>query len=154
MTIELKGMEDIIKKLESLNQPAVFRTPMKQSVAHLHRTIAKTPTGNQHRPQPFKTDRSRRFFFAALRKGDIEVPYKRGSSPGSEKLTTSWTTKVSADGRRGVVGNDTSYGRLVQGARQTAYHKKTGWKTVQEVAKKEQKAILRFFQQAYERALK
>ena len=154
MTIEIKGMEAIVKKLESLNKPAVFKKPMTQAVAHLHDKIAKYPAGNQHRPQPFKTDKSRRFFFAALKRGDIEVPYKRGSSPGSEKLGTSWTTKVSADGRTGTVGNDTSYGRLVQGARQTAYHKKTGWETVQDVAKKEQKAVLRFFQQAYERALK
>ena len=155
MTIELQGMEAIVKKLESLNKPAVFRRPMTQSVAHLQRKIAKYPIGNQHRPQPFKTDKSRRYFFAALRSGDIEVPYKRGSSPGSEKLATSWTTNVSADGRMGTVGNDASYGPLVQDkARQTAYHKATGWSTVQDVAKKEAKMIIRFFQQAIERALK
>ena len=128
---------------------------MTQSVAHLQDKIAKYPLGNQHRLQPFPTDRSRRFFFAALRASDIEVPYRRGQSPGSEKLGTSWTTSVSADGRTGRVGNDTTYGRLVQDRdRQTAYHKTTGWNTVQDVAKKEQAAVLKFFQIQYERLLK
>ena len=155
MTIKIEGLDKVIKQIDSLGKPDAFRRPMSQSVVHLKDKIAKYPTSNQHRPQPFKTDKSRRFFFWALREGKIEVPYRRGMSPGSEKLGTSWTTKVSADGRTGRVGNDTAYGRLVQDrASQTAYHKTTGWNTVQDIAKKEQNAVLKFFQLQYERLLK
>ena len=154
MPIEITGLDAIVKKLEALDDPKVFRDPMKLSVNHLHNKIADTPTGNQHRKQPFKTDKSRRYFFWALKKGDIEVPYRRGMSPNSEKLTTSWTTSVSADGRTGKVGNDTSYGRLVQDkTRQTSYHKTTGWKTTQDVAKKEEATIVGFFKAALDRAV-
>jgi hypothetical protein len=38
----------------------------------------------RHGRQPFKTTAQRRAFFAKLRSGAIEVPYRRGTSPGSE----------------------------------------------------------------------
>ncbi len=155
MTIQVEGLDSIRKKIESLGQPRALKVPMGQAVDHLQLKMKAYPIGNQHRPQPFRSEKSRRFFFWALREGKIEVPYRRGQSPGSEKLGTSWTTSVSADGRTGKVGNDASYGPLVQDrTRQTAYHKATGWNTVQDVVKKEQKAVLRFFQIQYERLLK
>ena len=155
MPIEIKGLDHVLKQIDSLGQPNAFRRPMGQAVDHLEVKMKAYPIGNQHRPQPFKSEKSRRFFFWALREGKIEVPYRRGKSPGSEKLGTSWTTKVSADGRTGRVGNDTTYAQLVQDStRQTAYHKRTGWNTVQAIAKKEQATVLKFFQIQYERLLK
>ena len=158
MTVKIKGLDAIIKKLDSLGKPGVLRTPMKKSLFHVQRRIAKTPTGNQHRPQPFKTDKSRRWFFWALKKGLIEVPYRRGQSPGSEKLTTSWLSqaamKISANGQRGELGNDASYGPLVQDVkRQTAYHRKTGWVTTQGVLKESTPAIVGYFKRTYDTEL-
>lgn len=155
MPVTINGLDPIIAKLDGLDKPEVFRLPMQQSVLHLHGKVATAPTGNQHRPQPFKTDKSRRWFFWALAHPDesgLEVPYKRGSSPGSEKLTSSWTTEVSPDGRQGRIGNDTSYGPLVQDrGQQSAYHAQTGWTTIQEHIEKETPTILGYFEAQYRR---
>ena len=152
VTIDQKALNSIIRKLESLDDPKVFRIPMDQSVKHLKRRIEKYPP-QQSRPQPFKTDKSRRFFFWALKAGKITVPYKRGGI-NSETLGRSWTTTISANGRRGEIGTVASYAPLVQDkTRQAAYHRAGGWRTVQDVAKKEESAIVRYFEKAYERVL-
>lgn len=151
MTVEVTGLEAVLLKLAGLDKPENFRRPMNQAVQHIHRRIMKYPSRSK-RPQPFKTDKSRRYFFWALKAGKIEVPYRRGQSPGSEQLQQSWTTSVSVDGRQGKVGNDTTYGPLVQDrSQQTAYHAGTGWTTSQDVVESEQDEVVGFFEAQYRR---
>ncbi len=111
--LELKGMFQIV--------PAVSRRPQA----------------------PYWTPKQRRGFFAKLRAGEIEVPYIRGSSLQSEKLSQSWTTESRNNGLTQVIGTAVSYAKLVQSAaKQTQYHKKTGWNTEQQIlAKGQDKAI-------------
>ena len=76
-------------------------------------------TGN---PQPFKTDRQRRWFFWALKAGIITVPYSR-----TGRLANSWRAV-----RRGpsdwVIENSAAYAALVVGAgRQARYHEDNWW---------------------------
>lgn len=75
------------------------------------------------RPQPFKTDKSRRWFFWALRNGLIQVPYVRTQALASSwVLHTDSTTQV-------TVGTEYDKAPLMKSARQTAYHRVTGWET-------------------------
>ena len=46
--------------------------------------------------------------------GLIDAPYRRAMSSGSEALSKSWTIGEIEGGLGAVVGNDTSYGPLVQ----------------------------------------
>ena len=158
MTIKLEGLDAIVKKIDSLGKPDVFKQPMKESMIYLNDKVAKYPTNDGHRPQPFKTDKSRRWFFWALANpidSKLEVPYRRGQSPGSKKLGTKWTTKISTDGRRGEIGSDADYGPLVMDkSQQTAYHKQTGWHTIQDVLKKATPTIIGKFKRAYDKAVK
>jgi len=85
------------------------------------------------RKQPFKTRKQQRAFFAMLKKGTIQVPYVRGMNRKSQKLGQSWTTK--ATGMTVVVGTAVRYAPLVQGDKQATYHKVTGWKTAETVAR-------------------
>jgi hypothetical protein len=144
MTVEIRGLDEVVRKLEGLDDPAVFRPPMIQATAHIQRKLADYPAARR-RPQPFKSDRQRRFFFAALREGRIQVPYRRTGTLGRR-----WTTEVSADGRRGVVGNNTPYAPLVQGPQQAAYHS-GNWQTTAEVARDEERAVVGFFEAALAR---
>lgn len=77
--------------------------------------------------QPFKSDKARRFFFAALRKGQIEVPYRRSGATGRsyEKHPTAQGMDVTS-GRPSAI--------LTRGTPQAAYHKGT-WQTHEELAK-------------------
>ena len=83
------------------------------------------------------TPRQRAWFLMALREGLIEVPWRRGASSLSEKLSQSWATEM-RDERSAVIGNDTSYGPFVQDKeKQSKYHEETGWKTIQDVVEAE-----------------
>lgn len=79
------------------------------------------------RPQPFKTAKQRRAFFAMVRNGQIRVPYQRTMA-----LFNGW--QQSSDGFS--LENNTKYAFLVQGGRneQAKYHEETGWFTVERIA--------------------
>lgn len=75
--------------------------------------------------QEFKTAKSRRFFFAALRKGKLVVPYRR-----SGDLGRAWQIVKLSAARMALV-NSQQHAGLVQGLKQAAYHKGT-WKNVKD----------------------
>jgi len=113
---------------------------IKKATAHVQDNIAQYPPSPKGRPQfpnGFKTLRQQRYFFWALRHGEIVVPYPRGEPP-SETLGRKWTTKITDGGLTGVVGNNASYAQWVQsGKKQSRYHKLTGWKTDAQIIKSE-----------------
>lgn len=103
------------------------------------------------RPQPFKTDKQRRAVMAMIRKGIIQIPYPRGTANTSEKLGQSWTTSSENGGFRQVVGTSASYAPLVQGNKQSPYHKVTGWQKVGDVAQAETPTLNRIIDSYVER---
>lgn len=147
--VEVLGLEETIRKLDGLDDPAVFHRPMTEATAHVHRVIARYPPSPEGRPQPFKTDKQRRYFFWALRNGKITVPYRRTGTAGRK-----WTTEVSLDGRTGRVGNNVPYGRVLYDEsyeKYSHYHAETGWPTIQKVARSEQSAVAGYFDRQYQR---
>lgn len=98
-----------------------------------------------HRPQSqYWSAKQRRGFFYHLNKGDIEVPYRRGMSRKSQKLSQSWTTEARNDGLVQVIGTAVSYAPRVQMAgKQAQYHKVTGWKTEDTIAKEQEPRVQR-----------
>ena len=142
MAITIKD-EEVLRALDSLDKLRHLRQQVQRAGAYLMGKVRRYPPGDQHRPQPFVSDRQRRGFFARLHAGEIEVEYKRGRSPGSENLQQKWNVKISNGGFRATVGNNTSYGPLVQGPKkQTQYHKETGWRTTEDVLDAEEAAVL------------
>lgn len=98
------------------------------------------------------TPAQRRGFFARLRSGAIQVPYRRGQSPGSQALGRRWA--VSRNGNMSVtVGNNATYAALVQGGSQTGYHRVTGWKTAQQAWDDNAQTIVRDIREAVGRGL-
>lgn len=76
-------------------------------------------------------------FFAKLRAGEIEVPYRRNFSPNSEQSSKRWSIQSSHSGFRQTVGNTASYSALLQGKKQALYHKQTGWRRIDVIAREE-----------------
>lgn len=73
-------------------------------------------------PQPFKTERQRRWFFWALASGIISVPYQR-----TGKLANSWRARRSGWGDW-VLENSQTYAYLVVGRdKQSKYHEGHWW---------------------------
>jgi len=143
MPTMITGDRELRRKLQKLADPTQIVPALKEGAQHIKSKIQKYPDGNQHRPQPFKTAKQRRFFFWALRQGIIEVPYRRGQSPGSEDHQQSWTVKGMKGGLQQMIGSDTSYGPLLQDKqRQASYHRQTGWKTTDEIVEEEEEKVL------------
>ena len=91
------------------------------------------------------TAKQRRFFFAALRDGRIEVPYRRGLSPTSERLKQRWTSKVDASGKSVTVGNNSSYARQVYSKADQSWYHKGNWPTEEDIAKKATPAAVKAY---------
>lgn len=88
-----------------------------------------------NKPQPFKTDRQRRWFFWALYSGLITVPYHR-----TGRLANSWRAE-----RVGlaewIVANSAEYSSLVIGQGQQAKYHEDNWWTAEAVLKPKTSAL-------------
>lgn len=127
--IDLDGVPRLMEEIGATARK--MQTGLEAGAQYLKSQIAVYPP-SRHGPQPFKNDKQRRGFFARLKSGEIEVPYRRGISPSSQKLGQSWG--VVAKPLEATVGTRVSYAPLVQSkADQTRYHKATGWVTAEDV---------------------
>lgn len=147
MTIRLEGYDDLLKRITTLAQLKQLQAAVKSAALHVKGKIATYPAvrrGPAIPPARSWTARQRRGFFAKLRKGEIEVPYRRGASPGSQTLGRKWhVTMGGIGGLMATVGNNVSYGPLVQAQdSQTMYHATTGWKTTERVAEEERTLVI------------
>lgn len=133
--VHLGQVPQLIKKLNELDG---YKRGLHLAGLHLQNKIRQYPRVSR-RPQPFRTAKQRRAFFAMLQSGRIVVPYVRGSNPRSERLAQRWAVSRSQDGLTVTVGNNASYASRVQGiaGQQSKYHSVTGWKRIDEVAKSE-----------------
>ena len=155
MTIEIKGMEAVVKKLESLNKPAIFKAPMRKSLDHLEGKVKRDPTKAAGAFSSMATEGQRKAYWAKVSENpSIHGP--RGYIR-SHRLYNAWQKKITSGGRIGTVfvdENAVPYAKYVEGTRQQPFHRASNWPRVDKVAKEEAKTIIRFFQQAYEKALK
>ena len=154
MEIHFRGFEELERKLGRVAAGEWITAGLLAAGIYIKGKIAKYPP-SRHAPQPFVSDKQRRGFFAKLAEGLIEVPYRRGQSPGSERLGQSWTAQARDQGRTVVIGNDASYGRLVQDKDvQTGYHRVTGWPTAQDVVEREKREVTEALARELRKALR
>lgn len=92
----------------------------------LNGALAQYPQPSRAK-QPFASDASRRFFFAALRSGHITVPYRRTGDLGAN-----WERIPSSDGL--TLRSTMPYGALVRSAQEQARYFKGTWPTDQQIA--------------------
>jgi len=131
--LELRDVDHLGLKLKRLINLQAYRHGMQAAAEHVKGQVATYPRVRRG-PQPFKTDKQRRGFFAKLKAGVIDVPYRRGISPSSQRLDTKWFVSMLSDLRASIV-NSATYATLVHDRRhQSRYHQETGWKTAQDVA--------------------
>ncbi len=126
-SIKIEGVDKLIAKLGNVEGHAVLRKPMTRAVLRLQAGMAKYP---------------------AQRAGSS---YVRTGTLGRR-----WTHRISesAAGVAGKVGNNTSYGPLVQSAAYQSRIHSALWQTDEQVLKEQQPAIVRDFEQAISEALK
>lgn len=140
MAVEIRGLDKAIKKLGKLDKGALKR-PMTKATAHLHDKIAKYPAATSANTPPGNNG------YSWYERGFGTRTVTGQAFPTSETLGRRWTTEVGADGTRGVVGNNASYGPYVQSAeKQAAFHARNGWLTDATVAEQEAPVVVGFFE--------
>ncbi len=128
MSMEITGLDRVLKKLGKLSTFDVFEPPMQRSVLKIHHAIAEAPPPPRPGEWASKTTQAqKRAFFAKVRSGKY-----RGRTG---TLGRRWTTAVvkTADGLEGRIGNNTEYGPWVQSKRFQARFHKVRWKTDDDV---------------------
>jgi hypothetical protein len=126
VSIEIKGVDELVAKLDTLAKFNHVRSVISQQGVFLQRKLRQYPRA-VHAPNPLiKSDpRVRRGFFYHLKHGDIRVPYKR-----TKRLGQSWTSYSSMNGFTVTVENNIPYAPLVQGSEeQVTQHNWSGWLT-------------------------
>lgn len=101
--------------------------------------------------QTFQSDKQRIAFFGKLKRGEIQVPYVRGSSPGSETLGKKWTIDTRS-ATEVVLGNNVSYAPLVQGYRQdqSMYMRMAGWRSVDDILEDEGPTVVKQIEKEFD----
>lgn len=133
-TVRIVGLEELIRNVGWARTAGFLRPAMERAVRLVKAEAQIYPPARRQR-MGWKSERQRRFVMAGIRSGAIEVPYRRGQSPQSEKLGNRWTTEIreSSDDLVGVVGNNASYGPYVMDDKlQAAYHA-GNWPTLSEI---------------------
>ena len=139
MSIVIQGMPELLTRIDTIQKFRRVKAAVKAAGTFLRGKIKKAPHVNRRKNMMLygNGERARRMragFFYHLKHGDIEVPYYRGRSRASEKLSQSWAMETENYGFRAIVGTNVSYAPLVQDRdEQTAYHAQGGWITVQGV---------------------
>lgn len=147
-SLELSGSDPLIAKLNALGRMSFANALLMAGGFYLARKFAtypprKRPTRKSVYGTSFKTEKQRKYFFAALHKGEIDVPYRRGISPGSETLGRRWTV-YSKSQFVVAVGNNASYARKVQSLQnQALYMAAVGWVPAETTLERERGNVLR-----------
>ena len=150
IVVEVRGIEELQARLGRALSQAVLRAAMTRATALVQQRLAVYPPQAHRGLGGFKSDKQRRFFFAALREGRIEVPYVRTGTLGRR-----WTTEIAGEGDDlvGTVGNQTSYGPYVMDRDLQAPMHQGVWPVAQEMAEQAAGDVLGIFQQAVQGAL-
>jgi hypothetical protein len=134
MKVTIPDRAKLRGKIQTIEQLKFLRPYVRAAALYVKGLLARYPPARRG-SQPFKTAKQRRYFFWALKEGIIEVPCFRMQNPKSENLAGSWGMKKEYGGLRYTVGTNVSYARWVMDRKQqSAYHKTTGWGTVQGIA--------------------
>ena len=125
-SIEIRGIDELQRKLGAAASNKILRDPMQRSVYRILRDMAEYP------PQRLSSS------------------YIRTGTLGRR-----WTQKVAVNrsGVTGKVGNNTEYAPWVQAENFQAWMHKGRWQTDQQVIDERRGDIERDFQQAIDRAL-
>lgn len=147
MTVEIKDFTKLQRKFNNLSdlEDELEKTTDK-AVKFTLGEIPSNPPKSVRRG--FQSAKQRRWFFAALRSGAIEVPYRRTGTIGR---TNFGEVRKLGNDIAGVIGNNTVYAPWVISSEkignrgpQAKFHK--GWYTLQGVVQKAKDGIIKIYE--------
>jgi len=150
-TITIHGIDKLVAKLGRLESVQLLRLPMHAATKLIYAEAIKYP-GQTKKPFKFVSDKQRRYVIMAIRKGIIQVPYRRRKSSG---LAGSWVERVEdhGDSLVGIVGSSISYGPFVMSPDNQAQYHQGNWQTTDDIVNTVANPISKLFQKTIDKAL-
>jgi hypothetical protein len=149
LSVVTRGLESIANLANTLRGNGWMVEAANEAARDLEHDLQTYP-GVRRKKQPFKTDKQRRFFFAALADGRIRVTYQR-----TNRLGKGWRADVvmTKNGLTVTVGNTTAYAPYVQGSQQAGYHR-GNWKRVDELSQGVEQRVVVIFNRRIDQVIK
>ena len=152
MSVEIRGLDKLYKKLERAAATKTLERPMQRGVLRLQRRMQEYPPslpaiqGPSSRPVRFSTRGGRGVNFIAR----VPKAYKRTGTYGKR-----WTTRItrSGNGLVGKVGNNVRYAPYVGSEQWQAKVHRGRWNTDAKIVEQEAPGILADFQRVIDQAL-
>ena len=146
VTMEIEGMEELIKKLEELGKMSKVHAGMQGAGRYIKGLMTVYPDETAAN-QPGSGSWYQRGWGVRYAGG--------GGKQTSEQLDKKWTSKYNKSKFEAVIGNNASYARFVQGPKDTQAKAmaKIGWKSIDTVAKEETKRVQEYVFDAVRRAI-
>lgn len=151
-SIEIRGVDELIRKLGKVEGVQVLEAPMRRSVDRLQRDMADYDYVPKMQPGEWAAKTSlkqKRAYWAKVK--------KLGKHPGrTTKLGQSWKTRItrSSGGLTGKIGTNRQYAPWVQSEKWQARMHRKRWKTDQQVTNSNRNAIVADFEREIRRALR
>ena len=152
--VEIKGLDKLQRRFNTV-LPAL-KTGIKAATVHVEVKVKSYPPQTiANKPKTYITGANNTWY---QRGWGGKWAIKAGSWHGyksSEQLQQRWAIKMQNGGLTGVVGNNASYAKYVQGTRvdQAKALNKIGWKGVDTIAEEEEKTVNNFIQNSVNKAL-
>jgi len=120
MNVKIKIPQGLEQRLKELGKHVVEPTMVGIATAVQHEITSNKPPPPPKGKMKFKSDRQRKFVMAGIREGTIDSPYRRGISPGSQRLNRSY--KLIHAPHAVTLTNTASYMQYVIGNKQAEIH--------------------------------
>lgn len=121
MNVTIKIPQGLEQRLKELGKHVVEPTMVGIATAVQHEITSNKPPPPPKRGQmQWKSERQRRFVMAGIRNGTIDSPYRRGISPGSQRMNRSY--KIIRAPQTITLTNTASYMQYVIGNKQARIH--------------------------------
>ena len=152
--VEIKGLDKLRRRFDTV-LPAL-KTGIKAGTQHVEGKVKSYPPQTMaNKPKTYQTGANNTWY---QRGWGGKWAIKAGGWHGkksSEQLQQRWTTKMRNSGLTGVIGNNASYAKYVQGTKQEQAKalEAIGWKGVDTIAEEETVTVNNFIQNEIDRAL-
>lgn len=131
-SIRITGLDEALRALSISNREIVQHVGKAAALSMIG--FVKPYPGASRKKQPFVSAKQRRYFFAALKSGEITVPYRR-----TFDLQDAWAFTIT-DGGADITNSSAHAAYTINKETQSGYHKGT-WKTTEELAKVNEGAV-------------
>lgn len=147
--IDIRGIEPLKKYLDNLAKAEIAKRAAEETAKYLVDVLKLYPPqtyvsrADAYPDAPagpgWFSDKQRRWFFAALASGELNLPYQR-----TQTLARNW--QIVGTGDNIIIVNETPYADYVQGSGQSRMSAKIGWKTLDFILKERQDRITRIIE--------